>query len=336
MSNDNNDTIQELLTRHLTGEASQAESARLEQWRQAHPDNEQAFQKLKGVLERADRHLYDRANRLSSIDVDLEWKSFESRVAASRDNVRVLNTSGSQQNWLRIAAAVLLLITAGWALNYFVSNRTIMVQAGEVAQTVQLPDGSSVTLNRQASLAYKNSFGENHRELELSGEAFFDVARNEALPFRISVGQAVVQVLGTSFNVREDKVSETVEVVVATGKVSLAGSTGKEVKLIAGERGLFDRRSDQLQQSANADVNFLSWKTRKLEFVDSDLTSVVATLNRTYGVNITIAAPVSPSCIVTVAFDGQSLDSVLKVLEETLQLTIRRNGATIEITGAGC
>ena len=71
-------------------------------------------------------------------------------------------------------------------------------------------------------------------------------------------------------------------------------------------------------------------------FLENDLRTVIGTLEKTYHVDITISADVPASCLVTVTFDKQSLESVLKVLESTLNLKYTINGNKIEITEAGC
>jgi ferric-dicitrate binding protein FerR (iron transport regulator) len=88
--------------------------------------------------------------------------------------------------------------------------------------------------------------------------------------------------------------------------------------------------------AVNQDVNFLSWNTGRLVFVENDLRSVLETLKKTYHADIVIRTDIPVSCIVTVTFDQQSLESVLKVLESTLNLKYVINGNTVEITEAGC
>ena len=109
-----------------------------------------------------------------------------------------------------------------------------------------------------------------------------------------------------------------------------------EVKLSAGEKGIVSNTTEELKSEINTDINFQAWNTQKIVFEKSDLKTVVETLNKIYQVNIVIKTEVPATCEVTVSFDHQTLESVLRVLESTLNLTYKVNGNQIEITSAGC
>src|SRR5690606_4257495 len=103
------------------------------------------------------------------------------------------------------------------------------------------------------------------RDIQLTGEAFLDVARDEARPFVVRSANLVTTVLGTSFNVRAYPEDETVTVTVATGTVRIgpqtktAMDTGSEL-LGAGEQGLFHKRSAQIARTAVDLEKYLAWK----------------------------------------------------------------------------
>ena len=89
-------------------------------------------------------------------------------------------------------------------------------------------------------------------------------------------------VVGTSFNVDNSNDEGILEVVVSSGKVKLTNTKKKnEVLLEAGDKGVLDRVSGKLDEQKNDDVNFMSWKTKKLEFDGSSLNDVVAALRKT-------------------------------------------------------
>lgn len=202
---------------------------------------------------------------------------------------------------------------------------------------IELPDGSIVTLNRNSSLSYSDDFNVKWRIIRMTGEAFFDVVPDKQKPFVISSGTARVEVVGTSFNVSAYENETQLTVTVETGVVRLSASTSKEtIELRPGEAGTFTKSDGGLSLLANPDVNYKSWTTQHIEFNGTPLQEVVNTLNRTYGANIRVTGAVSDNCVVTVTFDQQTLDAVLRVLETTLNLTYRVNGNIIEITSAKC
>ncbi len=94
-----------------------------------------------------------------------------------------------------------------------------------------LPDGSSVELAAGSRISYPNDFGSgNSRDIYLSGEAFFKIARNSGQPFRVFANEIVTKVLGTSFSVRSYEKDTTISVTVRTGKVSVCSQMSPDDK----------------------------------------------------------------------------------------------------------
>lgn len=335
MNNEQNH-IDDLISRCLTGEAKPVEHDQLNTWIASSEENNAYYQKLKRTFDLSGNY-YPNKTLTGSIDVDQEWNHFVNRIEKKRSTpVRSL-VPEKNTSWMRIAAAVLLLIASGFVINYFLfTTRDIQFETADNTLEITLPDGSQVTLNRFSELVYTPDYGKQERRVRIKGEAFFDVERNPEKTFVIEINKATVEVLGTSFNVRGYE-TENLEVVVQTGIVKLsAPERTKNIILKAGERGVYERGTKNLTHIANADLNFLAWKTRKIVFVESDLRAVVESINRIYGSDIRIATQVSGSCVVTVTFEQQSLESILKVLKDTLNLTFTSKNGVIEITQAGC
>lgn len=329
--------MDELITKQLSGEASEEEARQVKAWVALRPENALHYQKMKKVFELGAQHYAIPSSPEPAIDVNAEWNRFIRTASKKETRVKTL-TPFYNSTWVRIAAALVILVASGIVYNYYSSRNTeIKFQTSDNTVAVSLPDGSSVTLNKNSQLTYQRGFGEETRNVTLQGEAFFEVEHNPQKPFVISINNAHIEVLGTSFNVQGYNEREAVEVIVATGVVKFSVPDGKqEVTLKAGEKGVFIKSARQLSSVANKDINFLSWNTKKIVFEEADLRSVVETLNNTYQVNIIIATEIPPSCVVTVSFDHQTLEAVLNVLKTTLNLTYKISGDTIEITSAGC
>ncbi|MEP2668408.1 MAG: FecR domain-containing protein [Cyclobacteriaceae bacterium] len=337
MSDNNHSEETLLIAKHLSGETTSAEEEALQKWIALSSANEKIFLKFKRIYEVSGK-IYDRSGGDAlDIDVEKEWNHFV-KEAEQKGKTIEFNPQTKSGMWLRIAAALLLVIASGVVINYFVGKgREHIYQTAENTEIISLPDGSTVSLNRNSILTVKNSFDDKNREVELLGEAFFEVVPDSQRPFTIQVGEAQVTVLGTSFNVQNLDSRNEVEVIVETGIVKLGSNEiNQSVELKAGEKGVFRKNEKEIISNQNTDVNFLSWKTKTVIFNNTDLKSVVETLESTYGVEITISAEVSADCEITVTFENQSLESVLKVLKSTLDLTYRREGNKIEITGVGC
>lgn len=332
MTNGHNDSVNELITKHLAGETSANEQKELFLWINKSPENKRHFDQLKKAFDLTEQHFRPTVQNID-VNIDHEWARFTEAIG-KEDNVRRLSSS---HVWLRIAATVLLLVAAGGLLyNYLKPDQTVY-QTAENRNTILLPDGSEVVLNRYTRLSFDPDFGEESRTVSLEGEAFFDVQPDEHRPFIILTENAKVQVLGTSFNVNAYDSLDAVEVIVETGVVSLQPVQGNDkVELTAGQKGIYSRATQALATATNNDVNYLSWNTERIVFVENDLRSVIETLRKTYHADITLPADIPQTCIVTVTFEGQSLESVLKVLEQTLDIRYTIRGDKVQITEAGC
>ncbi|MDH6058397.1 FecR family protein, partial [Umezakia ovalisporum] len=197
---------------------------------------------------------------------------------------------------------------------------------------------SRVTLNRASRLRYAAEFGGETRLVALTGEAFFDVKRNELKPFVIEARGTEVRVLGTSFNV--NAATPDVTVTVATGTVRFSGKTEKNrrpaVVLAKDETATFRAERDTILKGNRANPNALAYKTRVLLFENTPLSEVVEALNHTYGANLTLARALR-TCPLTATFDNEPLDTVLGVLADTYRLSIERGpDGRIAIEGDGC
>ncbi|HEX8040236.1 MAG TPA: FecR domain-containing protein [Chryseosolibacter sp.] len=333
MTNADNDSADELIARYLAGEASGAEEQQLLSWLKVSEENRRHYAQLKKAFELSGGYLSLPSAGTADIDIDHEWDRFKEGIREMKKSRRL--TPGNL--WLRIAATVILLVVTGGVLYYFTAPGTTIYQTAANRETVTLPDGSRVALNYHTLLSYDPDFGEHDRTVRLRGEAFFEVEADRSKPFVILADQADVVVVGTSFNVNAYDSLREIEVVVQTGVVSFGSAGGdRKVRLEAGQKGTYSKTGATLATSPNDDVNFSSWTTGHIVFVESDLRSVIATLEKTYHAEISVSTDIPASCIVTVTFDHQTLASVLKVLESTLNLKYTIKGNKVEITGAGC
>jgi ferric-dicitrate binding protein FerR (iron transport regulator) len=168
------------------------------------------------------------------------------------------------------------------------------------------------------------------REVFIDGEAFFDVKPNPDKPFIIHAGNAQVKVLGTSFNVCAYPNTETVEVVVKTGKVQVnnvnpeSGNEYKEVILVPGEKGTLYNSTNVLEKALNPDPNYIAWKTRDLVFNEVPLKEVFKDLEKVYHVEIQVSDPKLNDLLLEAQFDHKPVDFVLNVIQITFDLDLKK------------
>lgn len=184
-----------------------------------------------------------------------------------------------------------------------------------------LPDSSEVFLGAASSLRYPENFKGDTREIELQGEAFFQVNRNPEKPFIIHTGNVQTKVLGTSFKV-EAFGQNPIVVSVATGKVGVSQHTGNTSKTLAlltpGKQVIWDQQK-QVASEHNVDIYSLeSWKTGDLSFEEQPLSAIVGEIQRRFGVKIHFADATLAETRVSVTFPaGKPIENVMYILSET-------------------
>lgn len=313
-----------LLPRIFSGEASPEENRLVDEWLLADPANREEFNAFARLW-----NITSAASPEDPIDIDSEWQIMNSRISVVP--VRIL----PMVKVLQIAAAIILVTLLGYTGFKITGPRGEKSPANKT-MTLQLPDGTALTLNAGSKITYKKGFGTFHRNLTLRGEAFFEVEKSE-IPFIIFADEASVRVTGTSFNVKAYEDRSILKITVTEGTVSLyeTGKPQKETLLYAGETGIYDKSVKTIRKLAASNPNDLSWKTRVIDFRGTPLSEVAETLSETYHVTFDIE-PALENCTVTVHFDNRDLGSVIEVLKTTLDLTIIQKDELISITGKGC
>lgn len=223
------------------------------------------------------------------------------------------------QKWLGMAATLALLLSVGYfTYTNFHQEPTLqpiveMIKTTEWGKkmNITLADGTEVRLNSGSTLKFPDRFQGNTREVELSGEAFFNVARNSDKPFIIKSGEVETMVLGTSFNVNTYPESKQVAVTVATGKVKVT-SRENEIFLLPNEQGVFDKKSKSISKEKIDIAAFLHWKDGIIHFEDAELSQVLRTLERWYGVTFEVDNANIGDCHITATYNNERLDAILE------------------------
>jgi ferric-dicitrate binding protein FerR (iron transport regulator) len=320
----------ELLGRYLSGELSSEELS----WFQAELRRDPGKQ----ILLDEYRKIWDSAVPELSYDLDAEWALMQQKLPGSGTRSKGAGRSLLYYSY-RIAAVLVLgmMLTFSWIYVNRIQG-TVRVVAEDLPVEVRLEDGTEVIVNRYSSLRYSKEGDREQRKVWLSGEAWFDVARDTSRPFVVDAGATLVEVLGTSFNVNAYKENPTVEITVESGLVAMSSKDDQKDLIVmkAGSGGSYDKSQRSLKLIPAFDPNSISWKTRELFFDASSLQEVVDLLNKVYGVQLVIMNEELASCPITVTFRDQTLEAILKVLEITLDLQLIRSGDEIGLDGTAC
>lgn len=150
---------------------------------------------------------------------------------------------------------------------------------------VTLPDGTQVWLNAASSLKFPTSFNGNSRQVELNGEAYFEVAKNKAMPFNVMVRQTEVTVLGTHFNINAYSDEKSINTTLLEGSVEFSTGTVKKL-LHPGQQSVFINASQDVFVK-HVDVNqVIAWKNGFFEFDNTDLQTIMRQIARWYDVDV--------------------------------------------------
>lgn len=319
-----------LIGKKLADDISTEESSRL----QAAIDKNPEYQALYTDLE----NKWLAASKLvPSFDSKPEdsWEKFESSLNKKVPIYRSLPF------FYRVAAMMVL----GLGLGYFIYNSdtsqapAITYTTGtNETQEITLADNSVVWLNAESKLIVEGDFGMEERNVSLTGEAFFDVERDETSPFIITNPETRVQVLGTSFNVRAYPDEDEVKVNVSSGSVALSDKEDDSNLIILekGTGGVFNKETHNLLAHVNQSANFLSWQVKKLVFDDAILSSVIGDLEEYFKVQISIGNAALAECRFTGTFNDPKLEEILEVLQITMNITVKKSNTGYELDGPGC
>ncbi len=187
---------------------------------------------------------------------------------------------------LATAAVVALLVVTTWWIR--LQPTTLQAPAGQTL-AVDLPDGSHVELNSGSTLTYDNAFGTASRALHLTGEAFFTVKPDARLPFVVESFDALVEVLGTRFNVRAwpGDVRAGTRVAVVSGRVRFANRFGQHsgVTLLNGQGSALVDGVPSPPDSLEL-ASALAWREGGLAFQNQPLGVLFDELERRFGIDI--------------------------------------------------
>ncbi|QGY46666.1 DUF4974 domain-containing protein [Maribellus comscasis] len=226
----------------------------------------------------------------------------------------------------RQAAAVLLIPVFAFLLYYLVrpDNNNLLnsgwveINAPEGARVeFFLPDSSSGWLNSGSKLKFPAVFEQN-REVQLQGEAYFEVKHLANSDFTVDVPDFDVKVLGTKFNVLSYAADSQTEVVLAEGKVEISGKAGKfNHTMTPGKRAIFNRETRVLNvEEVDAEM-FSAWKDGFLVIDNESLEQVLSRIERWYNAEIIVEDETLKSYRFKATFKDEPLEEVLRLIALT-------------------
>ena len=208
-------------------------------------------------------------------------------------------------------------------------NELIVPRGGEYQ--IVLADGTRVWLNSATKLIFPQNFTGKERRVMLSGEAFFDVARDESKPFIVETSRMDVKVLGTRFNVNAYTDNEVVSTTLVDGSVEVASGTQKPITLVPGEQA-YGEAGELEKREVNIRL-YTSWIDGRFMFNNGELEEIVKQISRWYDVEIFF----TNENVKRTRFTGgmvkfKPLDDLIRMIESTSPVRFSVKGKTIVIS----
>jgi len=325
--NTNFNDIEELLASYLSGDLPDENRMIIDSWRKESPENEKFFQEMQYGW-----------NVIPFLQEMEQFNSFE----ALKKITPLLEQESPGIRWIKILqriAAILIIPLVVYAAYMTISNislkrlsesasiiQTISSRQGMVSQ-LTLSDGTKVWLNSGSTLQFPLRFTGKKRQVKLTGEAYFEVAKNENQPFLLNADELNVEVLGTSFNVVSYDEESVSEVVLVTGKVKLFAKSDNIEKqygfLHPGQRVVFTKNTQKVICEEVDVKKYISWRNGDLIFRDDSMNEVVKRLSRWFNVEISVIDPEINDYVYKATFSDETLSQVLYMLKISAPIDYR-------------
>lgn len=326
------ENYEKLIEKYIAGETSAEEDLQVEQYLKENPadDSEVLLSEKEEIGQRIRQKLLANTTRKP---VKIGW-------------------------WAAAAASVALLLGVVWynapkEVTYFPALSAIWNSDDEgfavrntshKPQRLTLDDGSVVILQPNSRISYPEHFGERKRMVYLHGEAFFQVKRDVTKPFIVSTENLATQVLGTSFNVKSYDGAGSIEVQVATGRVSVYETSDSKTAskngfiLTPNQKVVFDKESRKMELGIvkNPVAVKPAESVARFEFAETPAADVLALLEKTYGIDIVVEGDVLRNCLFTGDLNELPMFDQLDLICRAVNVEYERRGASLFISGEGC
>jgi transmembrane sensor len=330
------------LLRYLSGECSAEQTAEIERTVASDPTEQRRLETMRRVWLASEK-------AGPTWDTERIWSRVRPVHEEHRAAPRLAEFQPSPpfrfgSRWIGIAAVALMGVGGAIAIarssgrgspdSLASPTREIVTGPGQRAE-VRLGDGSRVILGVDSRLRFPVTLSAASRDLELIGQAYFDVRHDERRPFRVRAAGVITEDLGTEFVIRAYSGDSAVQVAVVSGQVAVSRETDsasvRPTTLVEGDLATLGRER-AVSVLHHVDVaSYAAWTTGRIEFHQADLAEVARELKRWYGVNIRLVGPGLEQPRVTGSFRYEPLDQVLHLIAATLNLSVERTGDVVTL-----
>jgi len=310
----------DVIIKYFAGKATPEEAMQVDDWANAAEENKLFLAETHASwLAAGDEHY-------QVPDISKEWQNLQSKISP-QSNVKEFKP----RRYVRLArvAAYIAFLAIAFTGYYIFSTHsitlpTLTAMANDKSMTLDLQDGSHITLEPHATLKYPGDFEKDIREVTLEGNGSFDVNHEPARPFYIHMDQLHIKVLGTSFAVSSNK--ETVDVSVHKGLVAFYNK--KDTLLIPeGNTGSYIKNERKF---------VLAPFTGSFLFNNTPMSEVAAQLEAHFKVKILFGNPAFKDCKLSGGFEKQTLKEILTFISVTFDTEYKTEGNVVQLSGNAC
>lgn len=309
---ENRKDIETLVADYLAGEADAAETKAVEAWLAESPENKELFRKISA---------YWNAGVTSAADTSRGYSLLEKKLSGNR-----FRLSRAAAYAAGLAAALIVGVSAGMMMSGRGGHITAYVTGDSISSFV-LSDGTRVKLNRNSILRVPDGYDRRSRNVELEGEAYFDVVHDPEKKFNVKMGDVDVTVLGTEFNA-ENKIEEgLVSTSLVRGSV-LFSTPSQKIRLSPGRMARYDVSRDDVEISAFDKDATTAWTENLIRYKSVVIRDLIQRLADEKGVTVLFRGDVfSDEDLVSGSLEASvPFEQMLSVLQAQVDFVWERRG----------
>lgn len=318
-----------LIGKALSDNISESELKELLNWKSENIENEKIYDECKIVFKNA------QAKEKNQLDTDSAWLKLSKKISSS-DRRKVPHL----KLWHYTTAAIFAILLLGslWVYpqisTFFVSeDRSKWLSfsnQGQDPKTIQMPDGSIIVLNTNTEIRYPEKF--DQRNVEIIGEAYFKVVYNPKKPFKVYAKKSEIEVLGTSFNVKQK--NNEVFVMVERGKVNFSADGNAPTLLLSGKGAVYSNLSKKIIPKNNPNAS--AWKNKSFKFQNTPVEEIIELLSEVYGLKIEVSSNALLKCQFNGVFDNIAPENILHALSFSMGAKLTFEKGVYKLIGSGC
>ncbi|MDL2211101.1 FecR domain-containing protein [Bacteroides sp. OttesenSCG-928-M17] len=322
-----NELNEDIMVKFLTGDCSEEELRGVNAWLEESSENARELFKAEQIY-----HLGRRNEAVDEKKTNQAEEALFKRIKSEEENKRKLRGMNRWVRYAALLAGIIVLVGVGrYAYReYEEVSSLVVVAAHDEVKELMLPDGTKVWLNKHATLKYPRRFSEKGRNVQMEGEAYFEVFRDPHNSFVVKSEVVQVRVLGTTFNLKSDRVNHSAVATLLKGEIEVKGNNDEGMIVLSpGQKAELNGVTRRLVVK-QVDTGIEKWHTNEFDFDKADIFTVARTLENSYNVKIIL----SPAMDSSKTYSGplkkkETLEEMLKQVQNSIPIEYKIVGNSV-------